>query len=196
MAKKTLLEEVRSYIADTVEGYLNGCRDCGYEPMTEQEWIEYVEESLRLDQDMIVNGAEFKHLKFFGKEKFRAEVKKYLSEYPDVQEWIIREDHSMTMNSTEMSVDQVTDELKTIEAYFIQQSGGSPVCISEAIRLLGNIKEGEWIILEKYNKKGKKFLNCSVCNYGDKGDIVCEVKTTPNFCPNCGSRNTIRKEEK
>lgn len=46
---------------------------------------------------------------------------------------------------------------------------------------------GEWIDVPRYNRKGKRFLDCSVCHYGEKGEIVCEVAKVPNFCPNCGA---------
>jgi len=48
------------------------------------------------------------------------------------------------------------------------------------------IQRGEWVEVKKYNRKGKKFLDCSVCHYGEHGDIVCEVSKLPNFCPACG----------
>lgn len=51
---------------------------------------------------------------------------------------------------------------------------------------------GEWIENKKYNRRGKRFLNCSICHYGDNGDIVCSVSVVPNFCPNCGA--DMRKE--
>ena len=53
---------------------------------------------------------------------------------------------------------------------------------------------GEWIENKKYNRRGKRFLNCSVCHYGDNGDIVCHVSIVPNFCPNCGADMRIKKE--
>lgn len=46
---------------------------------------------------------------------------------------------------------------------------------------------GEWVEVKRYNRKGKRFLDCSVCHYGEKGEIVCEVTKLPNFCPNCGA---------
>ena len=53
---------------------------------------------------------------------------------------------------------------------------------------------GEWIVNNRYKRKGKKFLDCSECHYGENGDIICEVKKIPNFCPNCGaSMDGIRK---
>ena len=58
----------------------------------------------------------------------------------------------------------------------------------EAIKTLAVERpRGEWIENKKYNRRGKRFLNCSVCHYGDNGDIVCNVSVVPNFCPNCGA---------
>ena len=49
---------------------------------------------------------------------------------------------------------------------------------------------GEWIENPKYNRRGKRFFNCSVCHYGEKGEIICEISDSkiPNFCPNCGAK--------
>ena len=46
---------------------------------------------------------------------------------------------------------------------------------------------GEWIVNNRYKRKGKKFLDCSECHYGEHGDIICEVNKIPRFCPNCGA---------
>lgn len=51
---------------------------------------------------------------------------------------------------------------------------------------------GEWIENTRYKRKGKKFLDCSRCHYGENGDIICEVSKVPNYCPNCGA--SMRKE--
>lgn len=48
--------------------------------------------------------------------------------------------------------------------------------------------EGEWIENIRYKRKGKKFLDCSRCHYGENGDIICEVSKIPNYCPNCGAK--------
>lgn len=50
----------------------------------------------------------------------------------------------------------------------------------------GNVKE--WIENTRYNRRGKKFLDCPVCHYGENGDVICEVSKVPNYCPNCGER--------
>lgn len=87
-----LLEEVQDYIESTVEGYLNGIRDCGYGSMTKEEWKGYVIESLRRDveSNSIVNGNEFKHLYFFGKKKIENLVDKYIDSYEDIQPYVVR----------------------------------------------------------------------------------------------------------
>lgn len=66
--------------------------------------------------------------------------------------------------------------------------------INERNRLLKERKQphGEWIENTRYKRKGKKFLDCSRCHYGENGDIICEVSKIPNFCPNCGA--DMRKE--
>ena len=47
---------------------------------------------------------------------------------------------------------------------------------------------GEWIENKRYKRKGKKFFDCSVCHYGENGDVMVEVPKIPNFCPNCGAK--------
>ena len=47
---------------------------------------------------------------------------------------------------------------------------------------------GEWIENTRYKRRGKKFLDCSSCHYGENGEIICDVSKLPNFCPNCGAR--------
>ena len=46
---------------------------------------------------------------------------------------------------------------------------------------------GEWIVNNRYKRKGKTFLDCSVCHYGENGDVICEVKEIPRFCPSCSA---------
>ena len=60
----------------------------------------------------------------------------------------------MVREKKHMPVEQVIDELKTIEAWFITQNGGSPICISEAIRLLSDKKylETQHPVIERYRK--------------------------------------------
>ena len=52
---------------------------------------------------------------------------------------------------------------------------------------------GEWIENTRYKRKGKKFLDCSVCHYGENGDIICEVSKVPSYCPNCGARMKLKE---
>lgn len=85
---KKIDEQVKFYIASTIEGYLNGCYDDDYEPMTREEWFAYVWESIELDRGTIVNGNESSHLYFYGKDKIKRLVDTYLDNYADVQEYI------------------------------------------------------------------------------------------------------------
>lgn len=84
-----LEEQVKGFIADTVEGYLNGVYDCGYEPMTREDWKEYVWKTIQYEKDTITNDVEVNHFKFYGKEKFMKLVDYYLDNYEDVKPYII-----------------------------------------------------------------------------------------------------------
>jgi hypothetical protein len=87
--ESTKLEnQVKYFIASTVEGYLNGCYDCDYEPMTRQEWIDYVWQTIEYEKDIIVNGVERKHLYYYGKENTVKLINKYLDNYECVQPYI------------------------------------------------------------------------------------------------------------
>lgn len=86
---KDLEGQIKGFIADTVEGYLNGCYDCGYEPMTRDEWKKYVWDTIEYEKDIVVNGVERNHFKFYGKEKFMNLVDLYLDNYEDVKPYII-----------------------------------------------------------------------------------------------------------
>lgn len=75
---------------------------------------------------------------------------------------------------------------KTIE--FIQNSEiDRAISFIETAPTVEERPHGEWVEVKRYNRKGKRFLDCSVCHYGEKGEIVCEVTKLPNFCPNCGA---------
>ena len=90
--RRTLEKQVRQYIEDTIEGYINGIRDCDYEYLTRDQWKNYVIDSLRIDAEsgMIVNGVEFKHLYFAGKAEIERMTYKYIDTYKDMQEYIVR----------------------------------------------------------------------------------------------------------
>lgn len=89
-----LEEQVKGYIANTVEGYLNGVQwDASlYTPMTMDEWRHYVKTNLEMDikNGMIVNGIEYKHFRFLGAKRFAELVDIYLENYEYVQPYIIR----------------------------------------------------------------------------------------------------------
>lgn len=84
-----LEEQAKGFIADTVEGYLNGCYDCGYEPMTRESWEQYVWQTIEYEKQMYINDQETNHLKFLGKKKFMELVNFYLDNYEDVKPYII-----------------------------------------------------------------------------------------------------------
>lgn len=88
---RKLDEQVKGFIADTVEGYLNGIYDCGYKAMTKKEWKQYVVESLNreIEAGIIVNGIERKHMRFAGNKKFSDLIDTYLDNYSGVQSHII-----------------------------------------------------------------------------------------------------------
>lgn len=84
-----LEEQVKYYIASTVEGYLNGCYDDNYEPMSRSDWFEYVWTCIDFDKGQLINGNESSHLYFLGKDKIRKLVNTYLDNYEDMQEFIV-----------------------------------------------------------------------------------------------------------
>lgn len=80
--------QVREFIQNTIYGYLNGCEDAGYEPMTEQGYIDYVFTTLELEKDIVVNGLEARHLRFYGKENITAEIKRFIHTDEWVKQWL------------------------------------------------------------------------------------------------------------
>lgn len=85
--ESTRLEnQVKYFIACSVEDYLNGCHDCNYEPMTKDEWIEYVWKDLVAfaESGMMVNDLEGKHLYYYGKEKTLKLISTFIENYDDV----------------------------------------------------------------------------------------------------------------
>ena len=88
---KRLKNQVLEYIASTIEGYLNGCYDDNYDPMTKEQYIDYVIEGLRMDvaAGMIVNGEEFKHLYFYGLDKIKALTADYIDNYDDIKPYLL-----------------------------------------------------------------------------------------------------------
>lgn len=90
MANTKLERQAKEYIRSTVEGYLNGCYDDDYEPMTEQDWIEYVWNAIEYEKGYYTNGEESSHLYFIGKDKFIEMTRKYIRTYKDVQPYIIK----------------------------------------------------------------------------------------------------------
>ena len=89
---KTLEDKVKFNIAQQCEGYLNGCRDCGYEPMTKQEWTEYIykgmQDEFETEDGCYIGKQAGRQLHFYGKQKTIALIEEYLTKYEDVQEYI------------------------------------------------------------------------------------------------------------
>ena len=90
MKKSEFERQVDEFIQDAVYGYVVGIEDDDYEPMTETDWVEYVWTVFKMEQDMIVNGLERKHLKFYGKDAFDAKVRKFLKTDAYVKPYVIR----------------------------------------------------------------------------------------------------------
>lgn len=90
MAKRTLVNDVKEWIEMTVWGYINGIEDDNYELMNQEEWIEYAMMCLDMDAEsnQMVNGLEFKHIYFYGKEKIKKLVKEYLKR-EDVKNYVL-----------------------------------------------------------------------------------------------------------
>ncbi len=85
-----LENQVKAFIAQTVEGYINGIQ-FGYEPMTKENWKQYIIDDLNRDirMGMIVNGTERTHMRFLGNARFHELIDIYLDNYKDVQKYII-----------------------------------------------------------------------------------------------------------
>lgn len=90
MAKRTLLSDVKEWIEMTIWGYINGINDADYELMTQEDWIEYAMMCLDMDAEsnQMVNGLEFKHIYFYGKENIKKLVIEYLNS-DDVKEYVL-----------------------------------------------------------------------------------------------------------
>ena len=84
-----LEEQVKFFIASEIEAGLN----CYYdntteEPMTKEDWKNYVWNSIELLKGMEINGNEYTHLRFFSKEKMFKLIDEYLENYQDIQKYI------------------------------------------------------------------------------------------------------------
>lgn len=84
---RTLEGQMMYKIAAVAEGYLNGVRDGDYSPMTRAEWIEYINYGIVADatEGAIVNGNEFKHLMFYGKENRMSMIETYVDNYEGIK---------------------------------------------------------------------------------------------------------------
>ena len=91
MARRTLRNDVKEWLEMTVWGYINGIIDDNYEPMTREGWLDYIMQTLDIDasSNQMVNGLEFKHIYFYGKEKIAKIADEYLND-EDVKEYVVR----------------------------------------------------------------------------------------------------------
>ena len=89
MAKRTLKGDVMEWLEMTVWGYINGIEDAGYEILTQPEWMDYIMDCLDMDanSDQMVNGLEFKHIYFYGKDKIKKIAAEYLKT-DDVKQYV------------------------------------------------------------------------------------------------------------
>lgn len=91
-----------------------------------------------------------------------------------------------------------THELAYIDLKALSKNDFLELCASaNDEQVTGKLKRpcGEWVVNNRYRRKGKIFLDCSVCHYGENGDVICEVKKTPRFCPNCGAEMVEKTPE-
>ena len=90
--KRTMKNDVIEFIESTVWGYINGIVDDNYDLMTLEGWTDYIMTSLDMDAQggQRVNGLEFQHLYFYGKDKIKKEAIKYLTTTEDIQEYIVK----------------------------------------------------------------------------------------------------------
>lgn len=85
---KELEHQVKYFIASTIEGYLNGCHNEGWDPMKRDEWIKYVLDEIERSKGTYVNGTEYTHLRFYGKDKIINLINEYIDRYAPMTVWI------------------------------------------------------------------------------------------------------------
>lgn len=86
-----LEQQVKYFIASETECFLNSYYDgCSTEPKTKQEWQDLIYRTIGYYDKMIVNGKEYNHLKFYGKDKILKLIDTYLDNYEDIQDYIKR----------------------------------------------------------------------------------------------------------
>jgi hypothetical protein len=88
---KKMKDQVNEMIYQYFWGYVNGIIDDDYELLTRQGWIDYMLMCLRMDAErgQMVNGLEFKHLYFAGKETIIKEINKFLNQ-DEAQKYILK----------------------------------------------------------------------------------------------------------
>ena len=88
---KQLKAQVNEMIYSNFYGYVNGIENDGYKLLTRAEWIDYILNGLKMDIEhgAIVNGLEFKHLYFYGKENIIKAINKFLDSDDDAHKYIL-----------------------------------------------------------------------------------------------------------
>lgn len=85
-------DQVKYNIAVTVEGWLNGARDSGYEPVTKEEMKDYtyqvMQEWFTTSGYSTNQKGKVNSLHFYGKEKTIELIKQFINEYEDLQPYL------------------------------------------------------------------------------------------------------------
>lgn len=91
---ESLEDKVKFNIASQCEGYLNGCRDCGYEPLTKEEWKNYIyngmQDEFETSDGCYVGKQAGRQLHFYGKKNTMKLIEEYLEKYEDIQDYITK----------------------------------------------------------------------------------------------------------
>jgi hypothetical protein len=92
-----------------------------------------------------------------------------------------------------MTREQIIHDLRAINEYFLEQSGGSaPVCLEEAIKIIEEERPtGEWNEVEEGCGWTEILCaECSVCKntFGLGGATIDEIREDFKFCQNCGAK--------
>ena len=92
MANTKIEKQVSDYIFGAAWGYVNGIVDDGYEKLTEDQWVDYIMKSREYDvqHNLIVNGEESRHLRFYGNDNFIAKIRHFLAHDKAIQKYIKR----------------------------------------------------------------------------------------------------------
>ena len=85
-----MIGDVKEWLNMTIWGYINGIVDDNYELMTREQWIDYIMTVLDMDaqSNQMVNGLEFKHIYFCGKEKIKKLANEFLND-EEIKQYVI-----------------------------------------------------------------------------------------------------------